>query len=88
VHDIVRGAGISGRSWTGAKGFELDPIAGAQVELLVLSVKPLRRGDRIDQVADGVSSMSREEASYWGAKAHRTGGLRALRILLTARGSR
>jgi hypothetical protein len=49
----------------------------------VLAVKPLRRGDRIELVGDGVGRMSREEASYWHAKSHQPGGLRALRVLLT-----
>ena len=67
VHEIVRATGVGGRVWTSRSPSPLDPISGAQVELLVAAVKPLRRADRIDQVGDGVASMSREEASYWHA---------------------
>ena len=60
----------------------LDQVTGAQIELLLCAAKPLRRGDRVNQVSEGVAKMSREEAAYWHAKSHHTGGLPALRLLL------
>jgi hypothetical protein len=83
VHDVLRAAGITGRAWSSSRAIELDSVPGAQVELLLRAVKPLRRLDRIGQVAQGVANMSKEEASYWHAKASRPGGLRALRVLLS-----
>jgi hypothetical protein len=90
VHDLVsplrqvlRERKISGRAWTSREPIELDQVAGAQAELLLRAVQPLRRSDRAQAVAEGVAGMSREEASYWHAKAQRRGGLRALRIMLT-----
>ena len=60
----------------GARGrrrepIELDQVAGAHAELLLRAVQPLRRSDRAQAVADGIAAMSREEASYWHAKAQR-----------------
>jgi len=83
LHDVLRASGVPGRTWASSRPIELDPVTGAHAELLVLAVKPLRRGDRIEAVGEGVGRMSREEASYWHAKSHQPGGLRALRVLLT-----
>jgi hypothetical protein len=83
LQQLLRERKISGRAWTSREPIELDQIAGAHVELLLRAVQPLRRGDRAQVVADGIAAMSREEASYWHAKAQRRGGLRALRTLLT-----
>lgn len=83
LHDVLRSSGVPGRTWASSRPIELDPITGAQAELMVLAVKPLRRGERIEIVGEGVGRMSREEASYWHAKSHQPGGLRALRVLLT-----
>jgi len=83
LQQVLRERKISGRAWTSREPIELDQVAGAQAELLLRAVQPLRRGDRAQAVAEGIASMSREEASYWHAKAQRPGGLRALRILLT-----
>jgi hypothetical protein len=83
LHDLLRAGGVPAKSWTGSRPIDPPTHLGAQTELLLLAVKPLRRGDRVDQVAAGVAAMSREEASYWHAKATQPGGLRALRILLT-----
>lgn len=82
LQDILRAANLRGRQWTSGSPIELDPILGAHVELLLRAVKPLRRIDRIDAVAEGVAGMSREESSYWHAQTNRRHGLRALRILL------
>lgn len=83
VHDVLRSAGVSGRAWSSSRPIKLAPVPGGQVTLLLQAVKPMRRADRIDQIAESIANMSREEASYWHAKAHQPGGLRALRILLT-----
>jgi hypothetical protein len=83
LHDLLRASGLRGRAWTAPRPIELDQVTGAHAELLLAAVKPLRRGDRIDSVADSVARMSREEAAYWHAKSRRPGGLRALRVLLT-----
>lgn len=83
LQDLLREQKIPGRAWTSSRPIELDQVAGAHVELLLRAVQPLRRGDRAQVVADGISAMSREEASYWHTKAQKSGGLRALRILLT-----
>jgi len=79
---VLRGGGVKGRTWTSSKPIILDQVTGAQVELVLQAAKPLRRGDRIDQVSEGVANMSREEAAYWHAKSHHPGGLPALRLLL------
>ena len=88
LHDMLRNAGIAGRQWSSPRPIELGQVSGAHAELLLLAVKPLRRADRVAAVADGVAGMSREEASYWHAKAQRPRGLRALRILLDGGGRR
>lgn len=88
VHDILRAGGVSGRSWASAAPIEVSYLTGAQLELLVVAVKPLRRADRIDHIATGIAAMSPEEASYWHAKLHRPGALPALRLLLGTGGAR
>lgn len=87
VHDVLRAGGVKGRAWTSPRPIPLDQVTGAQLELLLLATKPLRRGDRIDQVSQAIADMSREEASYWHAKSRHPGGLPALRLLLNG-GSR
>jgi hypothetical protein len=82
LRELLRERRVAGRSWTSPDPIELDQIAGAQTELLLRAVRPLRRGDRALAVAEAIAAMSREEASYWHAKAQRPGGLRALRVLL------
>ena len=82
LHDVLLAGGVKGRSWASSKQIGLDQVTGAQVELLLCAAKPLRRGDRVDQVSQGVARMSREEAAYWHAKSHHAGGLPALRLLL------
>ena len=82
VWEILRDAGFTGRSLTASQPLRVKQIAGAHIELLLRAVSPVRRGDRIDAIAHGVAQMSREEASYWHAKARGRGGLKALRILL------
>jgi hypothetical protein len=84
IHDVLRASGVSGRAWTSPAPIELPQHPGSHVELLLRAVKPMRRADRVDAVAEGVARMSREEASYWHARSHRPGGLRAIRVLLSA----
>jgi hypothetical protein len=86
LQQLLRERKVSGRTWTSPEPIELDQVAGAHAELLLRAVQPLRRNDRAQVVADGIAAMSREEASYWHAKAQRRGGLRALRILLSGAG--
>jgi hypothetical protein len=83
LRELLRERKVSGRAWTSPEPIALDQVAGAQTELLLRAVAPLRRTDRAVAVADQIANMSREEASYWHAKAQKPGGLRALRILLT-----
>jgi len=82
VHDVLRAGGVKGRAWSSGRPITLDQVTGAQLELLLHAAKPLRRGDRLDLVSEGVAGMSREEAAYWHAKSHQPGGLPALRVLL------
>ncbi|MGW3800787.1 DUF7680 family protein [Streptomyces sp. 2R] len=82
LQDVLRAAGFRGRDWTSLKPLELDPMLGAHAELLLRAVKPLRRTDRIVDIAEGVAEMSREEAAYWHAQVQHRHGLKALRILL------
>jgi len=83
LHGILRAGGVSAREWAGRRPIELTQVPGAHAELLLRAVGPLRRADRLDEVAAGVGEMSREEASYWHAKADRTRGLRVLRLMLS-----
>lgn len=85
LHELVRGRGVTGRAWASTGPIALDQVTGAQAELLLAAVKPMRRVDRIEQVAETVARMGREEASYWHAKSHRQRGLRALRVLVGGR---
>jgi len=82
LHDILRTAGLRGRAWSGSAPLELRPTLGAHAELLLRAVKPLRRIDRVTDIATGVADMSREEATYWHAQTARRHGLKALRVLL------
>jgi hypothetical protein len=80
---LLSAGGVNGRAWSGSNPLELDARTGAHAELLLAAVRPLRRPDRLTEVADAIAAMGAEEASYWHAKSLRRGGLRALRILLT-----
>ena len=71
------------------KAVQLDEDQGVRVALIFLSVKPLRKPERMQAVIDGIHRMSREEASYWFARtltpeseSARRRALRALRIML------
>lgn len=82
LQEVLRSAGLKGRDWTSGRPLTLTPTLGAHAELMLRAVKPLRRIDRITDVADGIAGMSREEAAYWHAQTRRRHGLKALRILL------
>ena len=82
LQEILRSAGLRGREWTSGRPLTLKPTLGAHAELMLRAVKPLRRIDRVTDVADGIAGMSLEEAAYWHAQTRRRHGLKALRILL------
>ncbi len=66
--------------------FGLRELIGVRLALLLLAVKPLRRHQRIEQVAEGVRRMPDEEAYYWyskcTAKKEARRAQHALRVLL------
>lgn len=88
LHTILRDGGVTGRQWSTPRPIDLDQGIGSQAWLLLTAAKPLRRHDRIDEVSEGVATMSREEAAYWFSKAHQPRGLRAVRLLLSDDGRR
>jgi hypothetical protein len=59
----------------------LPEEVGVRVALLVAAVAPLRKFQRIEQVAAGVAHMSYEEACYWYAHIRSDYGRRARRAL-------
>ena len=62
--------------------FALEEPAGVRLGLLLMAVKPLRKHQRIEEVAAGLRSMSDEEAYYWYSKCtQRSAGRRAQRAL-------
>lgn len=82
LQQVLQDAGLRARQWTSPAPLELPSTLGAHAELLLRAVKPLQRLDRVQDVAEGVAGMSREEASYWYAQTQRRHGLKALRVLL------
>ena len=86
VGELVREARVPAREWAGSHPIDLPSETGAHLALLFRAVRPLRRVDRIDTVANGIARMPREEASYWYAKSLQPRGLRALRLLLAGEG--
>ncbi len=70
----------------GARELPLGEATGVRLGLLFLTLRPLRRVERMERVAAGVRSMTDEEAYYWFSKcvARDTGrrARRALRLLL------
>lgn len=69
------------------KPFIVDEETGVRLGLLMMAVKPLRRLDRIETIADAIRHMGSEEAYYWFSKCVPDGTHRrarkALRILLS-----
>ncbi len=82
IQEVLRAAQLRGSDWTTGQPVSVDSYLGAHAELLLRTVKPLRRIDRITTIANRVAAMSREEADYWHAQVSRRNGLRALRLLL------
>jgi hypothetical protein len=68
------------------KAWPLDEEAALLLGLLFRALAPMRNLDRIREVAEGIESMSREEAGYWLGmvlnRHHPRRVLAALRILL------
>ena len=82
VWSVLHQGGVTPKKWQGTKPIELDNTTGAHLQLLLRVIRPVRRADRIKQLADAVAAMPSEEALYWHARADRPGGLPALRTLL------
>lgn len=59
---------------------------GIRLSLAFLGMKPLQRYDRLNEFANGLTTLSLEECYYWHAKARSPtspSGTKALRVLLT-----
>lgn len=66
--------------------YKLNEVSGVRLALIFLAVKPLQKLQRVEEIIDGVTRMSNEEAFYWYAKCRnglKNRALRALRILLS-----
>ena len=71
---------------TGSATILLPEEIGVRLSLGFIGIKPLRRVDRMRDLARGVARMSLEECYYWNAKCrspNSSGGAKALRTLLT-----
>jgi hypothetical protein len=71
---------------TGSATILIPEEIGVRLSLGFIGIKPLRRVDRMRDVARGVARMSLEECYYWNAKCrspNSSGGAKALRTLLT-----
>lgn len=77
--DLARAAGSD-------TPFYLDELTGVRLALILMTVKPLVRHDRIESIAQGIRAMGDEEAYYWFSKCsvgpEATRAQKALRILL------
>ena len=74
---------------TKGKPLRLSEDAGVRLSVLAMALKPLRKLERIREIEEGVAEMSREEVTYWYAKAlgattynDRRRVMKAMRILL------
>ncbi len=67
--------------------FEISEAIGVRLGLLFLSVKPLRKTSRMEDLARGIRAMTEEETFYWFGKVTAKGPSRraqkALRLLLS-----
>lgn len=64
----------------------LPEAAGVRLSIAFRAMKPIRRRDRLREVAKGIDQMSLGECYYWHAKARSPSspsGTKALRVLLT-----
>lgn len=71
---------------TGSATVLLPEETGVRLSLGFIGIKPLRRVDRMRDIAREVARMSLEECYYWNAKCrspNSSGGAKALRTLLT-----
>ena len=55
----------------------LEEEAGLRLGLLFKAVKPLSKVERMEDIRDGIATMSREEVAYWFAKTQNAHGRRA-----------
>lgn len=66
--------------------FYLDELTGVRLALILMTVRPLARHDRIEAIAQGIRAMSDEEAYYWFSKCSAgpdaARAQKALRVLL------
>ncbi|HJQ96444.1 MAG TPA: hypothetical protein VJ935_12155, partial [Acidimicrobiia bacterium] len=63
----------------------LTEDAGVRLVLTSLTVKPVSKLSRVEEIREGIDAMTSEEALYWYAKCTGTfaeRSLRALRVLL------
>ncbi|MEL4895798.1 DUF7680 family protein [Crocosphaera sp. Alani8] len=63
----------------------LSEESGVNLAILFQAVQPLRKGNKIVNIRDGIMAMSNEEAHYWFAKisnGKRSPALKAMRVLL------
>jgi hypothetical protein len=63
----------------------LPEAAGVRLSIAFRAMKPMRRRDRLREVAKGIDQMSLGECYYWHAKARSPSspsGTKALRVLL------
>jgi len=57
---VLAAGGVNGREWSGSKAVELNARTGAHSELLLAAVRPLRRADRLAEVASAIAGMGAE----------------------------
>lgn len=63
----------------------LDEESGVNLAILFQAVQPLKKEEKIVNIAEGVMAMSNEEAHYWFAKignGKKRVALKAMRVLL------
>ena len=90
VLDALRGSAYKATdlSPTRRKPFYLSEEVGVRLGLVFLSVKPLRKLRRVEQISHGIRQMPSEEAYYWYSKctaaASAERAQKALRVLLAA----
>ncbi len=81
--DAVR---LSGHAKTVLSAGRQEPIrlkeeAGVRLGVLLLAVKPLSKGRRLQEMADAVAAMTAEESYYWYAKVNQPEASRLRRAL-------
>lgn len=84
LFEVLRRAGYKASELNPARDepFDLEERLGVRTALLLMAVKPLRKHQRIEEVAVGVRALSDEEAYYWYSKcADRRNGRKAQHAL-------